>query len=125
MPYARSSRSWIRFSFVELRCERTPRGPLGLGDPCLRGLPRGPRLLLGGGLRLPRLGQPRLGLHRRSTRLPRLSLGPLAAPPEREPLPTRIPRVSRPTTLPGHHPAPPEPVSARYGSPATGSGNPQ
>ena len=35
-------------------------------------LPRGPRLLLGGGLRLPRLGQPRLRLRRRSGRLLRL-----------------------------------------------------
>ena len=38
---------------------------------------RGPRLLFGGGLRLPRRGQPRLSLCRRSTRLPRISLGPL------------------------------------------------
>ena len=37
---------------------------------------RGPRLLLGGGLRLPRLSQPRLGLRRR---LPRLGLGLLGA----------------------------------------------
>ena len=81
---------------------------LGLGGPCLRGLPRGHRLLLGGGLRLPRLGQPRLSLRRRSTRLPRISLGPLAAPPEREPRPTRVPRVGRPATLPGQHLAPPE-----------------
>ena len=36
---------------------------------------RGPRLLLGGGLRLPRLGQPRLGLPRGQARLPRISLG--------------------------------------------------
>jgi hypothetical protein len=48
--------------------------------------------LLGGGLRLPRLG-----------------LGPLAAPPEREPLLTRIPWVSRPATVSGHHLAPPQP----------------
>ena len=54
-----------------------PRGLLGLGGPCLRGLPRGHRLLLGGGLRRQRLGQPRLSLRRRSTRLPRTTLGPL------------------------------------------------
>ncbi len=36
---------------------------------------RGPRLLLGGGLRLPRLGLPRLGLPRGEARLPRISLG--------------------------------------------------
>ena len=36
---------------------------------------RGPRLLLGGGLRLPRLGQLRLGLPRGQARLPRISLG--------------------------------------------------
>ena len=68
---------------------------------------RAVRLLLGGGLRLPRLGQPRLSLRRRSTRLPRISLGPLAAPPEREPRPARVPRVGRPAALPGHL-APPE-----------------
>ena len=72
-------------------------------------LPRGPRLLLGGGLRRQRLGPPRLSLRCRSTRLPRISLGPLAAPPEREPRPTRIPRVGRPATLPGQHLVPPEP----------------
>ena len=86
-----------------------PRGLLGLGGPCLRGLPRGHRLLLGGSLRRQRLGQPRLSLslRRRSTRLPRISLSPLAAPPEREPRPARIPRVGRPAALPGHL-APPE-----------------
>jgi hypothetical protein len=36
---------------------------------------RRPRLLLGGGLRLPRLGQPRLGLPRGQARLPPISLG--------------------------------------------------
>ena len=36
---------------------------------------RGPRLLLGGGRRLPRLGQPRLGLPRGQARLPPISLG--------------------------------------------------
>ena len=56
-------------------------------------LPRGPRLLLSGGLRLPRPGQPRLSLRRCSTRLPRISLGPLAAPPERGPRPSRVPRI--------------------------------
>ena len=56
-------------------------------------LPRGPRLLLSGGLRLPRPGQPRLSLGCRSTRLPRISLGPLAAPPERGPRPSRVPRT--------------------------------
>ena len=40
---------------------------------------RGLRLLLGGGLRLARLGQPRLCLRRRSMRLPRIRLGPLGA----------------------------------------------
>ena len=82
---------------------RHPRGParprparpggLGLGRPGLRAghrlvpllprrgrlLLRGPRLLLGGGLRLPRLGQPRLGLPRGQARLPRISLGLLGA----------------------------------------------
>ena len=96
---------------------------LGPGRPGLRAshrlvplLPRrghlllsGPRLLPGDRRRLPRLSQPRLSLRRRSTRLPRLSLGPLAAPPEREPRPTRTPRVGRPATWPGHHVAPPEP----------------
>ena len=77
----------------------------GRGGLLLRGL----RLLLGGGLRLPRLGLPRLGLRRRGTRVPRLGLGPLAAPPEREPLPTRIPWVSRPAAVLGHHLAPPQP----------------
>ena len=86
-------------------------GPrLGLGRPGLRAahrlvpllpgrghlLPRGPRLLLGGSLRLPRLGQPLL------------SLCSLVAPPERESRPTRVPRVGRPATLPGQHLAPPE-----------------
>ena len=42
---------------------------------CGRLLLRGPCLLLGGGLRLPRLGQPRLGLPRGQARLPRISLG--------------------------------------------------
>ncbi len=73
-----------------------PRGLLGLGGPCPRGLPRGHRLLLGGGLRRQRLSQPRLSLRRRSTRLPRISLGPLAAPPEREPRPARVPRAGPP-----------------------------
>ena len=45
-------------------------------------LPRGPRLLLGGGNRLPRLGQPRLGLPCGPARLPRISLGLLGAGPE-------------------------------------------
>ena len=40
---------------------------------------RGPRLLLGGGLRLLRLGQPRLGLPRGLARLPPISLGLLGA----------------------------------------------
>jgi len=47
------------------------RGPPGPGSPCLRG----PCLLLGGGLRLQRLRQPRLGLPRGQTRLPPISLG--------------------------------------------------
>ena len=68
-------------------------GRLGLGRRGLRAghrlvpllprrsqlLLRGPRLLLGGGLRLPRLGQPRLGLPRGQARLPRISLGLLGA----------------------------------------------
>jgi hypothetical protein len=54
-------------------------GPFGLGGPSLRGLPFGRGLLLGGSLRRQRLGQPRLGLQRRSTRLPGLGLGPLGA----------------------------------------------
>jgi hypothetical protein len=49
-------------------------GGLG-GGLLLRGL----RLLLGGGLRLSRLGLPRLGLRRRGTRLPRFGLGLLGA----------------------------------------------
>ena len=68
-----------------------PRGLLGLGGPCLRGLPRGHRLLLGGGLR-----RQRLSLRRRSTRLPCLSLGPLTAPPEREPRPAGSPGSAGP-----------------------------
>ena len=46
-------------------------GPLGPGSPCLRA----PRLLLGGGLRLPSLRQLRLGLPRGHARLPPVSLG--------------------------------------------------
>ena len=72
-------------------------GPgLGLGRPGLRAghrlvpllprrsqlLLRGPRLLLGGGLRLPRLGLPRLGLPRGEARLPRISLGLLGPGPK-------------------------------------------
>ena len=56
-------------------------------------LPRSPRLLLSGGLRLPRPSQPRLSLGCRSTRFPRISLGPLAAPPERRPRPSRVLRT--------------------------------
>ena len=92
---------------------------------CLRGLPRGHRPLLSGGLRRQRLAQPRLSLRRRSTRLPRISLRPLAAPPKREPRPTRIPRVSRPATVPGHHLRHRNPVNARCGPPVTGPGSPQ
>ena len=55
------------------------RGPLGLGDPCLRGLVRGHGVLLGGSLRRQRRGQPRIGLLRRSTRLSGLTLGLLGA----------------------------------------------
>jgi hypothetical protein len=40
-------------------------GPLGLGGPRLRGVPDGRGILLGGGLRRQRLGQPRIGLVRR------------------------------------------------------------
>ena len=58
------------------------------------------------------LGEPCLSL-RRASRLPRLSLGLSAAPPEREPRPTRIPRVGRPAALPGQHLAPPEPGQRR------------
>ena len=59
------------------------------------------------------LGEPCLSLRRCSLRLPRLSLGLSAAPPEREPRPTRIPRVGRPAALPGQHLAPPEPGQRR------------
>ena len=55
------------------------RGPLGLGDPCLRGLLRGHGVLLGGSLRRQRPGQPGIGLLRRSARLSGLSLGLLGA----------------------------------------------
>ena len=83
--------------------------PRGLGGPCLRGLPRGHRLLLGGSLRCQRIGQPRLSLSLRSTRLPRISLGPLPAPPEHEPRADPGP-PGRPTRHlpPGQHLAPPE-----------------
>ena len=73
---------------VQLHLSRLSPGHLGLRAgyrvvplPPYRSqlLPRGPRLLLSGGLGLPRPGQPRLSLGCCSTRLLRIGLGPLGA----------------------------------------------
>ena len=76
---------------VQFGAGRLGRRPLGLGDPCLRSLSCGLRLLLGSGLRLPCLGLPRLGLRRRLSRLPRFGLGLLGAGPRARPGPVRLP----------------------------------
>ena len=78
--------------------------PLGLGGPCLRSL----FLPLSGCLRRQRLSQLRISLECGRMRLPRISLSPLAAPPEDEPGAAQILRPSHPATLPGQHLAPPE-----------------
>ena len=79
-------------------------GPPGLGNLC----PRGLGLLLGGCPRRHRLGQLRTGLQHRSTRLPGLSLGPRAAPPERGSRAARILRPGRAAIVPGRRLALPE-----------------
>ncbi len=57
-------------------------GPFGLGDPGLRGFPRGRRRLLGGRRRRLRLRQLRSGLQHRGTRLLGVGLSLLGAGPE-------------------------------------------
>ena len=57
------------------------RGPLGPGNLCLRGFSGGRGLLLGGGLRRQRLGQPRIGLQRRRACLRGIGFGVFGAGP--------------------------------------------
>jgi hypothetical protein len=105
------------------RPARPSRPGLGLGPPGLRAGHRTVPLLARRGQLLlaparsppparrqppPPAPRPRLSLRRRGTRLPRISLGPLVTPPEREPRPTRISRVGRTATLPGQHLTPPQ-----------------
>ena len=87
------------------------RAPLGSGGPC----PRGRGLLIGGGRRRQRLGQPRIGLQRGQACLRGRGVGPLTAlsasaaiPPHREPRPARLFRAGRLATRPGQHLTPPE-----------------
>jgi hypothetical protein len=76
--------------------------PPSLSRPCLRSLGH----LLGSSLRHQRLGQLRISLPRGRARLPRISLSPLAAPPEHESRAAQILRPTHAAALPGQRLAP-------------------